>query len=217
MRYLLGFIGTGIISCLFLSFLATSVLGIAALDPGGQVYQATGTLHVDGSPIGMEVALDGRASGQVPESGVLIIENIAVGGHTLTASYPEYENQEMVVQVPDGLPAEIRVNLEKDSEGSLDISSIPPNVQIYVDDLYKGITPALVVVPSGSHVVLLRLSGYQDWSMQTEVTGGQVTVVSGTLTPVSGPPVSTQSGGPGMFALIILSGAGCLIACRLRR
>jgi len=217
MRSIVGFIGTGIISCLFLSFLTASVFGIAAPDPGGEVYLDTGTLHIDGSPVGMEVALDGRASGQVPESGVLIIDNIAVGGHTLTASYPEYETQEMAVEVPDGLPAEIRVNLEKDSGGSLDISSTPTNVQIYVDDLYKGITPAVVIVSSGSHVVQLRLSGYQDWSMQTEVTGGQVTLVSGTLTPVSGSPVSTPSSGPGMFGVLVLAGIGCLVACRFRR
>jgi len=196
--------------------LAGSVSAIASPELGEQVFQATGTLHVDGSPVGMEVALDGRVAGQVPDSGVLIIENIAVGQHSISSSYPGYENQELWVDVPDGLPAEVRINLKQGSVGSLEISSIPPNVQIYVDDLYKGITPAVVDVPTGPHVVLLRLAGYQDWSTEVEVLPDQVMPVSGPLTPVSGTPVSTPSGGPGIPALVILAGVGCLLALRLR-
>lgn len=206
------FMVTGIFSCLLLFFLFFPVAGVASPELSGDYYQATGTLHVDGSPVGMEVALDGRVAGQVPESGVLIIDNIAVGEHAITASFPGYDNQEVWVNVPDGLPAEVRIDLTRQSMGSLDISSSPPNVQIYVDDLYKGVTPAVVEVQAGSHMVMLRLAGFQDWSAQTDVAGGEITALSGTLVPVSGAPVSTPSGGPSFLVTMLFIVAGCMVA-----
>ena len=212
MRSLHSVVVTGVFSCLVLFHLFFPVAGVASPELSGDYYQATGTLHVDGSPVGMEVALDGRVAGQVPESGVLIIDNIAVGEHAITASSPGYENQELWVNVPDGLPAEVRIDLTRQSMGSLDISSSPQNVQIYVDDLYKGVTPAVVEVEAGSHMVLLRLSGFQDWSTQADVAGGETTALSGTLVPVSGTPVSTPSGGPSVLVTALLIVAGCMVA-----
>lgn len=207
-----SFMVTGVFSCLVLSLLFFPVAGVASPELSGDYYQATGTLHVDGTPVGMEVALDGRVAGQVPESGVLIIDNIAVGEHTITASFPGYENKEVWVNVPDGLPAEVRIDLTRESVGSLDISSSPPNVQIYVDDLYKGVTPAVVEIQAGSHTVMLRLAGFQDWSTQTDVAGGETRTLSGTLVPVSGTPVSTPSGGPSVLVTALLIIAGCMVA-----
>ena len=212
MRSIHFLVMTEVFSCFLLFHLILPVAGIASPELTGGDYQATGALHVDGSPVGMEIALDGRVAGQVPESGVLIIDNITVGEHAVTGSFPGYASQEMWVNVPDGLPAEIRIDLSRKLMGSLDISSSPPNVQIYVDDLYKGITPAVVEVEAGSHVVLLRLSGFQDWSTQTDVAGGETTVLSGTLVPVSKTPVSSASGGPSVLVTMLLIVAGVMVA-----
>jgi hypothetical protein len=208
----LAFILTGIFFCLITGMLFCPVTGIAAPQEAGTYYQATGTLHVDGNPVGMEISLDGRVAGQVPDSGVLIIENISVGQHAVMATFPGYDRQELWVDVPDGLPAEVRIDLTKQSVGFLDISSTPPNVQVYVDDAYKGITPAKIEVSAGPHTVLLRLAGYQDWSSEISVQGGETAVVTGTLTSVSASPVSTPSGGPSLVITILLVIAGCMIA-----
>ncbi|HOJ96115.1 MAG TPA: PEGA domain-containing protein [Methanospirillum sp.] len=208
----MAFLLTGIFFCLITGMLICPVTGIAAPQEAGTYYQATGTLHVDGNPVGMEISLDGRVAGQVPDSGVLIIENISVGQHAVMATFPGYEPQEVWVDVPDGLPAEVRIDLTKQSVGFLDISSNPPNVQVYVDDVYKGITPAKIEVLAGTHMVLLRLAGYQDWSAETIVHGGETAVVTGTMTSVSTPPVSTPSGGPSFIITILFVIAGCMIA-----
>ena len=199
--------------CLFLSVcFSMPVSGVAAPDLTGQVYQATGSLHVDGDPTGMEISLDGRVAGQVDVSGVLVIDSIAVGEHTLTATYPGYAPREMLVEVPEGLPAEVRVNLEKEMNGVVDIDSTPPNVQIYVDDLYKGVTPAQVEASVGSHVVLLRLPGYQDWTSPVQVTADQPVKVSGVLQAAGTSPVETPQGGPETLVTLAISVLCCVIA-----
>jgi hypothetical protein len=196
---------------LLLVFGSGLVCGDASLDAGA-VYPTTGTLHIDGDPVGMEISLDGKNVGTIPESGVLILENIPVGEHSLNASYSGYMGQDMWVNVPDGLPAEIRVTLQEETSGSLDLSSTPPGAQIYVDDLYTGLTPAVVNATVGSHRVLLRQEGYQDWSTEVTVSGGQMVSVSGSLIPVSSTPVSPPAGGPGFLVTMILVGIGCVIA-----
>lgn len=216
MRSLAVIFGTCFLSCFVMFCLVFPVSGIIAPDFGTAPQQATGTLHVDGSPVGMEITLDGRVAGQVPDSGVLVIDNVPTGQHDVLASFTGYKSQEMVVNVPDSLPAEIRIDLTRQAAGLLDISSSPTNVQIYVNDQYKGITPAVIEVPAGDYLVLMRLAGYQDWSAQVDVTGGETTALSGTLIPVSGAPVSTPSGGPSLIVTVLLVVAGCMIAYNQR-
>ena len=203
---------TGFFSCLVIICLIFPVAAIVAPEVVSAPDQATGTLHIDGSPVGMEIMLDGRVAGQVADSGVLVIDNIPVGLHDVMASFPGYESQEVQVNVPGGLAAEVRIDLATQATGSIDISSTPTNVQIFVDDLYKGITPAVIEVPAGSYIVLLRLSGYQDWSAQVDVNGGETTVLSGTLLPTSGGPVPTASSGPSFMMTLIIIVSGCIFA-----
>ena len=172
---------TGFLSCLVTICLIFPVAAIVAPEVVSAPDQATGTLHIDGSPVGMEIMLDGRVAGQVADSGVLVIDNIPVGLHDVMASFPGYESQEVQVNVPGGLAAEVRIDLATQATGSIDISSTPTNVQIFVDDLYKGITPAVIEVPAGSYIVLLRLSGYQDWTGNASILGGRSESVEAVL------------------------------------
>ncbi|HQC00358.1 MAG TPA: PEGA domain-containing protein [Methanospirillum sp.] len=203
---------TEFFSCLVIICLIFPVAAIVAPEVVSAPDQATGTLHIDGSPVGMEIMLDGRVAGQVADSGVLVIDNIPVGLHDVMASFPGYESQEVQVNVPGGLTAEVRIDLATQATGSIDISSTPTNVQIFVDDQYKGITPAVIEVPAGTYTVLLRLSGYQDWTSQADVTGGKTTVLSGTLLPTSGGPVPTASSGPSFMMTLIIIVSGCIFA-----
>ncbi|MDD1725130.1 MAG: PEGA domain-containing protein [Methanospirillum sp.] len=187
------------------------VCGIASPYIGEPLIQANGSLHVDGDPVGMAISLDGEPMGLVPDQGMLILENISTGDHTLTGSKDGYGSKEQVVTVPDGRFAEVRVNLSPVTNGTLEISSSPENVQVYVDEVYRGVTPvSLEDIPAGSHRVLLRLGGYQDWSSPVEVVSGTNVPVSGSLVPVSGSPVATQSGGNAGILTAFMVGTGCI-------
>ena len=81
---------------------------------------------------------------------------------------------------------------------------------IYLDNIYKGISPANIdSVTTGAHSLLLKLNGYQDYSSQIQVTAGQTTQVSAALQEVGTPtptPTPTTGGAPiiGLAAVALL-------------
>jgi len=169
------------ISLFFLigTFVTTGAFAIGVVSPPVGVW---GTVHVDGVPVGMAITLDGVSYGVVPDSGVLVMDQIPLGGHTLGATMPGYQGKETPITVLDGQITKVRVELTAISTGTLTVDSNPTNVQVYLDDVYKGITPVtLTGVQAGSYTILLRLAGYQDWSSPVTVRPGDQEIVSGTL------------------------------------
>ena len=118
------------------------------------------------------------------------------------------------------------------------LPSEPQGAGIYIDTVYRGITPQIVDnVPKGSHTLLVRQAGYQDWTTQVQVTVGETAQVSATLatggtatatttlitgtttaapTPTMPVPTTTRSGLADWLALGRLALAGPLIV-RARR
>lgn len=205
-----------VIVTILILFLSLPVSGIVASDIGDAPFQATGTLHVDGDPPGMEIILDGRVAGQVPESGVLVIEDVAVGEHRIIGTASGFSEKEAYVLVPDGLPVQVRMTLDQMNTGILDVTSVPDNVQVYVNNVYRGITPLhLTDIKQGPNEVTLRLSGYQDWSALVEVAGEPVSVTGELISLGSGS--TTPAGGPSGIVTILLIGIGCIGALFFRR
>lgn len=210
--------------------LTFGITGAAAIVAQSSPAGAWGTIHVDGNPAGMAIALDGISSGVVPPSGVLVLDQIPIGGHTVGAAMAGYQEKETLVEVLDGQITKIRIELTAISTGTLEINSNPVNVQVYLDDLYKGITPVtLTGVPVGDHTILLRLTGYQDWSSPVTITPGGQQIVSGTLersaAPQSGAgqpaaipaavPTAAAGGLPGPVILgVFIVMAGCFLTSR---
>ena len=79
------------------------------------------------------------------------------------------------------------------TNGQITVRSNPSGANIYLDNLYKGLTPlTLVEIPKGSHTILLKMNGYQDWQSSVNVAAGSSTDVSGTLAATTIPqPTST--------------------------
>jgi len=69
--------------------------------------------------------------------------------------------------------------------GSLAISSSPPGAEIYLDGIARGTTPATISdIPTGSHMLELRLQGYGNWLISVEIVGGITEVsIDAILTP----------------------------------
>lgn len=208
---------SGIFSLLLGMGLVVPALGVAAPDLTGEAFQKAGSLHVDGKPVGMEIAIDGVIAGQVDDSGVLVIDNIPVGEHVLTATHPDYILKEMLVNVPDGFFAQVRVELDEKVYGTLTALSTPPNVQLYVDDLYKGITPATLDLPTGSHQVLFRLAGYRDVTMPVMVTADKPAEITGIMEPIAPSTKTTPGSGPGILVTLLVTGVCCIVGSYLQR
>ena len=67
--------------------------------------------------------------------------------------------------------------------GNITVSSVPSGATILVDGISTGTTtPAIIEsVSSGSHYVLLRLTGYQDYTQNVIITDNATSTVSVTL------------------------------------
>lgn len=79
------------------------------------------------------------------------------------------------------------------STGSVRILSSPPGAAIYLDDEYRGTTPATVTdIPDGNHNLEIRVNGYDRWTAPVTVKAGSMLNISATLLaiPVTAMPVT---------------------------
>ena len=61
--------------------------------------------------------------------------------------------------------------------GSITVTSSPSGADIYIDNVYKGLSPAVFRdIPNGNHIVLMKLDGYQDLTKSVTVTADNQTV-----------------------------------------
>jgi hypothetical protein len=61
--------------------------------------------------------------------------------------------------------------------GSIEVTSSPSGADIYIDNVYKGLSPAVFdTVPNGNHVVLVKLDGYQGLTKSVTVIANNQTV-----------------------------------------
>ena len=57
--------------------------------------------------------------------------------------------------------------------GSLQLTSVPPGAEIYLDNVYHGTTPAAItIIHAGTHTIEMRMSGYEPWSTPVTISKG---------------------------------------------
>ena len=157
---------------------------LAALPP------TVGSMDVVSYPAGASVFLDGSYRGQTSPYDALDIPNLAPGDHALVLSLEGYYNYVTSVTVTAGKSTNVVATLtdrpDANQFGQMAVLSTPSGASVYVDGAYRGITPAvLMLVRTGDRTVLLRESGYQDWTTSVTVTGGETVQVSATLAPIA--------------------------------
>jgi hypothetical protein len=77
--------------------------------------------------------------------------------------------------------------------GSITVISAPAGANIYIDNVYKGLSPATFSeVPNGNHLVLIRLEGYQDLTKSVTVTADNQ-IIQESLSQQSAYPITTSS------------------------
>lgn len=159
---------------------------------------STGWVYVSSSPGGASVNIDGNNYGQTPGSGSLKLNNIAAGEHTVTLTLSGYTPYTTKVNVYVNTVSEVSALLQptgpKPAYGGLSVSSTPSGANVFVDNNFVGITPlTLKEIPAGSHVVSIRLTGYQDYETTTSVNAGATSTIAAGLSPVV--PTTPQKSG----------------------
>lgn len=186
-----------------------------------------GILQVDSQPGGAAIYLDGDYQGMTPTNGgATFIHDLTPGSYTLDLSMPDYQTDTRTVTITNGVINDIHATLvpntpgsSPDATGQITIQSAPAGANVYLDNQYKGITPMyLADIPAGSHTVLFRMNGYQDYTTGVNVVGGNMVDVSGTLISTSqttAVPAPTKAGLFGLSAFVAIG--ICCIALGMRK
>jgi hypothetical protein len=142
--------------------------------------QPNGAIQVSTSPGGATVSLDGMDVRTAPAT----YANVAPGMHMVVATLDGYEPLSRSVQVNSGQTAQAALTLNRISPslGALHVTSVPSGADIFIDGAYRGSTPLTVGnLATGSHIVLLRRSGYQEYSTTVSITTGSTLELPVTL------------------------------------
>ena len=141
-----------------------------------------GQLVLDSVPKGAQVQIDGATdpSWVTP----FTLTNIQPGQHTITVSKSGYLTDTRTVSITSANRATTQIHLAQ-LVATLVVKSTPPGASVYVDGRNMNAkTPAQVSVDKGQHLVLVRMSGYLDETMNGQFTLGQTLNFSPTLQPL---------------------------------
>ncbi len=138
-----------------------------------------GQLAIDSTPQGAQVQVDGATDPSYVTP--FALTNLQPGQHSITVSKAGYSTDTRTVNVTSGYRATALVHLTQ-LMATLVVKSNPPGANIYVDGRDVGPkTPAQVSVDKGQHVILVRMAGYLDETMNGQFALGQTFNFSPTL------------------------------------
>jgi hypothetical protein len=177
-----------------------------------------GDIVVQSNPPGASVFLDGTFMGATEKGNPLDLTGIAPGSHTIDVKLENYNAYSTVIEVTAGKVSRVSAELVPVSQptqsGIVQIASSPASANVFLDNTYTGITPlTLPSVNAGTHMLVIRLPGYQDYSTSIDLGAGQSLQVDAALTPVPSP---TGAGMIPITILIALAGLTIVLARRRR-
>ena len=181
---------------------------------------ATGSLDISANVPGALIYLDGVYKGSTRGEQSYNVIAVSPGSHSILLHAPGYDDFTEAITVNPGEITSVNAVLSPapaqspPSTGALVVSSSPAGGQVFIDNVFRGITPVtLYNIDAGTHLVTMRLAGFTDWSGSVQVPAGQTEQVAGVFSPV---PIPTKSGIPGP-ALVAGISAALFILVVLRR
>ena len=138
-----------------------------------------GQLSIDSTPTGAQVHVDGTTDPTWVTP--FTLTNLQPGQHSITVSKTGYSTDSRTISVTSGNRTSAQVHLSQ-LLATLIVKSDPPGASIYVDGRDMATkTPAQVSVDKGQHVVLVRMSGFIDETMNGQFALGQTYSFSPTM------------------------------------
>jgi len=139
-----------------------------------------GDLRIDSNPQGAYVYIDGSLKGKTP----LSLKNLLAKTYEVKLTYSGYQDKVERVEVVEGRETRVSFSLLP-LTGGLNILSNPQGAEVYLNGIYKGITPIMISdLSPGNYQVQLRKSGYKDFLTYVTVYSGMTTSYNFTLVPL---------------------------------
>jgi serine/threonine protein kinase len=138
-------------------------------------------LYVSSHPAGADIFINGaKQSGQTPATLPL-----AAGQYNLVLRLPGHEAYVGQVQVKDNLQTTFEAQLKEKSQSSVawaQVTTAPKGAEILVDGNPTGqYSPARVQIPVGSHILTMRVDGFQPARRGVQVSEGGTVIVTEVL------------------------------------
>ena len=184
---------------------------------------STGDLLVTSSPSGAAVYLNGNYQGVTTSSGgPLDITDLTAATYTVVLKKSGYNDYTTTVKIVGGQTAQVAATLQSSGTPpsgtvSAEIFSTPEGADVYVNNVYKGVTPLnfqnVPLDTTQTYTVTIKMDGYTPYTTSGKVTPGQSVQINAALSPVA-TPVPTQPLG----TMSVLSALGiCSVAVFLFR
>jgi hypothetical protein len=140
-----------------------------------------GMLTVTSRPQPASVYVDGAYKGITP-----LTFDAGAGTHQLTVTATGYDPAIATAQVPEGGSFSIELQLNQTpTTGALLIGAVPANAAVVIDGVgYGGADHLIEGLRPGSHQLLLKADGYQQYQTDITITAGRTLSVNATLTPL---------------------------------
>lgn len=136
-----------------------------------------GNLSLEVSPASALVYLDGNFYG----IGGGTIRYLTTGTHRVEFRAPGYASQTVATIVQPFETVTQKITLQNLARPEVAVSSFPEGADVYLSSEWKGKTPVMVALPSGDDALVLRLSGYHDFT--TIINGQSLAPIEARLTP----------------------------------
>ncbi len=149
----------------------------------GQVSKKYGSIRIVTDPEGAEIVINGKDTGfKTPNT----IRNLAPGNYEITCKKSGYEPAVRNATVKEGQILEITLHLKKkEMVGYLSIVSDPGGAEIIIDGTDKGIkTPNMLKLKPGEYTLVLRKTGFEEFTKKIKIKDGETTKVSAILTKI---------------------------------
>jgi hypothetical protein len=181
-----------------------------------------GTVSISSMP-GSSVWMDSNFQDRIPSSGTLTLYNIASGNHVFKITATGYNDWINTIYIQPNSVTPISTTLVPSSgiptpvpaTGGFNIVSTPAGAEILIDNLFRGYTPSIPDgIATGQHQVLLKYTGYIDYSTIATVNAGQITPLAISM-QVAPTPTPESASSPALLVagLIVILG----LSASLRR
>jgi serine/threonine-protein kinase len=140
-------------------------------------------LRVTSQPAGADIFINGaKQSGKTPATIPL-----AQGQYDLVLRMPGYSSYAGHVVVRDNAQTKIDAQLKEKSDAHVawaQVHTTPEGAEIFIDGAPAGeISPARVQIPSGTHIIAMRMKGYQLARRGVEASEGGTVLINEVLQP----------------------------------